>query len=435
MATSSIILICSLLCLSAASLSHAVVPDSQTFKYVNEGEFGDYATEYGATYRVLPIASSPFQLFFYNTTPNAYRLGLRMGTTRSESTLRWVWDANRNAPVSENATLSFGRDGNLVLANPDGRAVWSTATANKGVVGFRLLPNGNIVLHDSKGRFVWQSFDHPTDTLLVGQTLRSGGPTKLVSRTSASDPSEGPYSFVMEPTGLSLYLAVPGVKNPVSYSGDTYRITPGSPLTSVAFTSAPETDEAYAYELKLELTENKTFSAGSFFVGRPKYNATLSFLRIESDGNLKSYTFYDKVDYRAWETAFATFASDGRLSGCSLPAKCGSLGVCEEEMCVACPRPQGLLGWSKACQAPKISSCAGRFDYYRVEGVEHFLSAWNEGEGRVTVTGCRDKCSKDCKCAGFVYKQESSRCLLVPVIGTLAKGENAAHSVYIKVPK
>ncbi|KAJ6377288.1 hypothetical protein OIU76_026293 [Salix suchowensis] len=152
-------------------LASATVPSSKTFKYINQGGFGQYSVEYAADYRVLPISTSPFQLCFYNTTPNAYTLGLRMGHRWSESLMRWVWDANRGKPVHENATLSFQRDGNLILADFDGTIAWQTGTANQGVVGLDLLPNGNMVLYDKRGKFIWQSFDHPADTLLVGQKL------------------------------------------------------------------------------------------------------------------------------------------------------------------------------------------------------------------------------------------------------------------------
>ncbi|KAI5333039.1 hypothetical protein L3X38_023169 [Prunus dulcis] len=46
-----------------------------------------------------------------------------------------VWDANRGNPVGENATLAFGTDGNLLLADADGRVAWQTDTANKDAVG------------------------------------------------------------------------------------------------------------------------------------------------------------------------------------------------------------------------------------------------------------------------------------------------------------
>ncbi|KAL4313034.1 hypothetical protein GQ457_01G003880 [Hibiscus cannabinus] len=41
------------------------------------------------------------------------------------------------------------------------------------------------------------------------------------------------------------------------------------------------------------------------------------------------------------------------------------------------------------------------------------------------VEQCRDKCSKDCKCMGFIYKEDTSKCLTVPVLGTLIKDVNA----------
>ncbi|CAI9295027.1 unnamed protein product [Lactuca saligna] len=140
-----------------STISEGIVPSGDTFSYVNEGDFGEYIVEYDADYRTLPPFSNPFQLCFYNTTPNTFTLALRMGTVRSESLMRWVWEANRGNPVGEKATLTLGTDGNLVLADSDGRIAWQTNTANKGVVGFQVLPTGNMVLHDGTGTFIWQA--------------------------------------------------------------------------------------------------------------------------------------------------------------------------------------------------------------------------------------------------------------------------------------
>ncbi|KAF3442413.1 hypothetical protein FNV43_RR16329 [Rhamnella rubrinervis] len=99
----------------------AQVPAYQTFKFVNHGDFGQPTTEYHSMYRViqtkyLNFNIPPFQLCFYNTTPGAYVLAIRAGIPGDGDLMRWVWDANRNHPVGENATLSFGSTGNLVLA-------------------------------------------------------------------------------------------------------------------------------------------------------------------------------------------------------------------------------------------------------------------------------------------------------------------------------
>ncbi|KAK1382176.1 epidermis-specific secreted glycoprotein EP1-like [Heracleum sosnowskyi] len=420
----------SLLFILSFSSAQAVVPANATFKYTNEGDLGEYIVEYDASYRVLSIGNYPFQLCFYNTTPTAFILGLRMGNRHSESIMRWVWDANRAKPVREKATLTFGTDGNLVLADVDGTVAWQTGTANKDVVRLELLPNGNLVLINSKGIFVWQSFDHPSDTLLLGQSLQSSGPNKLVSRLSDVDASDGSYSYVLEKSQLSLYYKPKNVKTPILYYENVIGNGKGI-LSKAQFTMEPfttiESDTIWAYEFHLE----------SSVLSRVKYNATYSMLRINSDGNLKIYTYEEHVDYRAWEVTYVLFdRDDGRESECKMPQRCGSLGVCEDDQCVACPTPNGLMGWSKTCAPPVLPACGkGAVDYYKVDGVEHFTNGVTSGTARTTLDDCRKKCDSDCKCLGFFYRQESSTCLIATALGALNKLPNSSHVAYIKIAK
>ncbi|RZC76592.1 hypothetical protein C5167_000711 [Papaver somniferum] len=306
----------------------------------------------GANYRALDLFSSPFQLCFYNTTPNAFTLALRM-------------------------------DGNLVLTDADGQIAWQT------------------------------EFEHPSDTLLVGQGLRPDGPNRIISRSS-------------EKPSL-LY-----------YTSEWFGTSQGA-LTQVLFNTTPESEEAYAYELTFEFFVANS-SAGTSIMSRPKYNSTLSLLRLGFDGSLKVYTYYDKVSHGAWEVTFSLFDlinGNNGVSECKLRSRCGSLGLCEDEQCVACPTANGLLGWSKNCAPPTQRKCdtanASKVDYFKVVGVEHFMDDYNKGEGFLKLDECRNKCSKDCQCLGFFYKQESSKCLLAPVLGTLNKIANTSHVAYIKL--
>ncbi|OWM88593.1 hypothetical protein CDL15_Pgr002360 [Punica granatum] len=432
--TSSHLLFMILLVTLCSHVAQAVVPASAQFKYVNSGDFGDYIVEYGGNYRVLNPFNAPFQLCFYNTTPNAYTLALRMGLTRSESLFRWVWEANRGNPVGENATLTLGADGNLVLADADGRVAWQTNTTNKGVVGFQLLSNGNMVLYDSKGNFVWQSFNYPTDTLLVGQYLQTGVVTKLVSRASAQDNSNGPYTFVMESKGLALYYASKNSPKPLLYFNGWANSALPSSLAKVTFTTESVND-GYAYDVSLNsYVGNESY--GSTILGWPKYNATLSFLRLGIDGNLKVYTYNDKVDWGAWEMTFALFDRDSIWeTECQLPERCGNFGLCDDNQCVACPLASGLMGWSRACAPAMVTGCKpGDFGYYKVEGVDHFLSKYTTGSA-AKESDCGAKCSKDCKCMGYFYNQDTSRCWLAYELKTLTKVANSTHVGYIKFPK
>ncbi|OMO76205.1 S-locus glycoprotein [Corchorus capsularis] len=436
----SLLKLFTLLLFTSCSLivANATVPTSRTFKYINQGDFGEYTVEYLADYRVTPIYTFPFTVCFYNTTPNAFTLALRMGTKRSESIMRWVWEANRGRPVRENATLTFGKDGNLVLADADGTVAWQTGTANKGVVGLDLLENGNLVLYDKKGKFIWQSFDHPTDTLLVGQALRSNGSNKLVSRTSISDGSEGPYSFVMEGRYYKLYYKTKNSPTPLLYYM-SYEFGNGQgSLTNLKFYCNPETEQGYAFELGFTWDMSNSPSFGTHILARPKYNSTYSMLRVESDGNLKIYTYNENVDWGAWENTFKLFDGDDHESLCQLPQRCGSLGICDDNQCVSCPKPKGLFGWSKSCAPPVLPPCksgGANVGYYKVVGVEHFTNAYTEGIGPMKLNDCRVKCSNDCGCLGFFYREESSKCLQVPELGTLVKVSNSSHVAYIKMPK
>ncbi|KAG6755217.1 hypothetical protein POTOM_041035 [Populus tomentosa] len=416
------------LLLSIFFIAHSTVPPSSTFKYVNEGEFGFYSSEYAPDYRPLSLFTSPFQLMFYNTTPNAYTLALLMGTRRSESLRRWVWEANRGNPVRENATLTFGKDGNLVLADADGRVAWQTNTANKGVVGLQLLSNGNMVLHDSKGNFIWQSFDSPTDTLLVGQSLRVGGATRLVSRASQKENSDGAYSLVMESKRLVMYYKSPNSPKPyLYYTFDTRQ----DRLQNATLKWYPDPYDNSASEVTLDLS-----SGGWAVNARPKFNATLSFLRVGIDGNLRIYSYNNKVDYMAWDVSFNLFSRDGfPESECQLPERCGKFGLCEDSQCVACPLPSGLLGWSKNCEPVKPPACGSKdFYYYKLEGVDHSMSKY-AGGSVVKEDDCGKKCSSDCKCMGYFYNKETSKCTIAYDLQTLTKVSNSTHVGYIKAPK
>lgn len=67
----------------------------------------------------LEHSNAIFQLVFFNTTPNAYALAIRMGYHGNVESMRFVWTANRNDLVRENATLKFGTDGNFLRSDVD----------------------------------------------------------------------------------------------------------------------------------------------------------------------------------------------------------------------------------------------------------------------------------------------------------------------------
>ncbi|WZZ83592.1 hypothetical protein YC2023_104164 [Brassica napus] len=362
------------LTLSIFSLTgaQAKVPVDEQFRVVNEGDYTDYIPiEYNADVRGFQPFNDNFRLCFYNTTPNAYTLALRIGNRAQESTLRWVWEANRDSPVKEDTTLTFGEDGNLVLAEADGRVVWQTNTADKNAVGIKILENGNMVIDDSNGKFLWQSFDSPTDTLLVGQSLKANGQNKVSIRQHKR----------------------------------TIQSRDGSQEASFSMTFQAVEDSDTTWGLHMEGVDSGSQFNVSTFLSRPKHNATLSFLRLESDGNVSLELQYVSEFYRL-----------GR-------------------QCNACPSDKGLLGWDEAtCKTPSLTSCDPKtFHYFKIEGADSFMTKYNGGSS-TTEKACGDKCTRDCKCLGFFYNRKSSRCWLGYELKTLTRTGDASLVAYVKAP-
>ncbi|ONI12452.1 hypothetical protein PRUPE_4G165700 [Prunus persica] len=264
-------------------------------------------------------------------------------------------------PVGENATLTFGRDGNFVFANTDGRVAWQTNTANKGFV---VLPTGNMVLYNSKV-------------------------TNFVSWASEKENKDGPYSL-------------------------------GS-LEHVTIHSGP--DEGSGYDLTLNYQAANPSSIGTIYLAKTKYNSTSTFLGLGIDGNVKLYTYNDKIDFGAWEVTFSFFDRDNSIwweNECQLPERCGKFGLCEGSQCT--------------CEPEKLTSCrASSFRYYKVEGVDHYLSKYTSGIS-VKENDCGKKCTSDCKCLGYFYNQDTSRCWIAYDLKTLTKVANSIHAGCIKTP-
>ncbi|KAL3612366.1 hypothetical protein D5086_003386 [Populus alba] len=133
-------------------------------------------------------------------------------------------------------------------------------------------------------------------------SLRAGGAARLVSRRSEKQNSNGAYSLVMEPKRLAIYYKSPSSsKSKLYYTSDRFTVKNGR-LQYVTFQSEPVTEEGFSYDLALEFS-----TGGNAILATPKYNSTLSFLRLGVDGNVKVYTYNDKVDIGAWEVTFTLF--------------------------------------------------------------------------------------------------------------------------------
>ncbi|GAY52957.1 hypothetical protein CUMW_145960 [Citrus unshiu] len=155
----------------------------------------------------LVSSSQIFELGFFSPGKSKYKY---LGIWYKQVPDTVVWVANRNSPiVDSNAVLTIGNNGNLVLLNQTDGIIWSSNLSRevKNPVA-QLLDTGNLVLREkfssntSEGSYLWQSFDCPSDTLLIGMNmgwdLKTGRERYLTSWRTADDPSPGNFTFRLE---------------------------------------------------------------------------------------------------------------------------------------------------------------------------------------------------------------------------------------------
>ncbi|XP_062208752.1 EP1-like glycoprotein 1 [Phragmites australis] len=300
-----------------------------------------------------------------------------------------VWSANRRNPVGEGATVQFTAGGDLVLKAANGKVVWSASTAGRSVAGMSINSDGNLVLFDGSKRQVWQSFDHPTDTLLVGQSLKQGA--RLAANSSAVNWNESRLYLTVADDSLSAYVSA---KPPQRYYQLGFSKTTG----------------AYATYNNGSLTVFARPGSPLTTIQLPTVGAkTVQYMRLEYDGHLRLYEWQPA----GWAPVFEVlrlFPDD-----CAYPTVCGAYGVCTEMQC-SCPdatnfRPVDFRRPNRGCvpAAAPIPCGAPRRTHRLVslQGIAYFndYATSMKTLQRVSEDACKKACLDDCACmaAQFVY--------------------------------
>uniref|UniRef100_A0ACD5ZGC2 Uncharacterized protein n=1 Tax=Avena sativa TaxID=4498 RepID=A0ACD5ZGC2_AVESA len=340
-----------------------------------------------------------------------------------------VWSANRDHPVRENATLEFTADGNLVLRDADGSQVWASNSSGRSVAGMVIKDVGNLVLFDHRNATVWQSFDHPTDTLVLQQSLVEG--TRLTSNTSATNSTGNTfyltvlphalYAFIQSTPPQSYFFALMGQNKTTDYP------------TKVTFKNGRLTTPVNSTEPYI--SSDITFQT----------SASTQFMRLESDGHLRLY---------GWSGDRWTGLDDVMkfmLNDCDYPTVCGEYGVCTEGQCV-CPvvENNSSSSYFKPVDEQKPNLGCAPITPISCQEIQHHrlltlpnTSYFDDSHTAVNATSiddCKQACLKNCSCMAVSFRYNwnapHGECLWVTKVFSLKSvqpdiGYNS--SAYIKV--
>ncbi|KAK4371517.1 hypothetical protein RND71_010992 [Anisodus tanguticus] len=341
-----------------------------------------------------------------------------------------VWSANRNLPVSDSAELRLSVGG-LALFDDSGDPIWSTKpfhSRNTSTTSLQLLETGNLVLVDDLNSTVWESFDFPTDTVVLGQRLPIR--KSLISSVKEDELAEGDYDFFVADNDAMLKW------NEMTY----WKLT----MEAKAFrdTNTPVEYMTIKSNGLFLLGANGTDIAIQVVLEELK-SPDFRIAKLEDNGHFSVKRFSE----RNWLSEF-NVPSDS----CRVAFTCKKLGVCcggrcscppgfriSSEVNGSCAPTDRNLVMPVSCNASlnaNITELGNRVSYLRLEnGMDYFANDFTEAKMHgVNLSVCQDFCSKNCSCLGVFHDQSSGSCYMIEnILGSILRGSDSDRLGYIKV--
>lgn len=266
----------------------------------------------------------------------------------------------------------------------------------------RLLRSGNLALVDAFEGIKWQSFNFPTDVMVLGQSLNVA--THL---TSFPTNSSFFYSFEIQTQRIALFLNSPKCK--YSY----WEFKPPNNINLSFITLNAQGLDIFDDQAK----KIATIPSGT--------SQPLRFLAVgNKTGNLGLYSYSPQNGI--FEASFRALRTT-----CDLPLACKPYGICTFSNSCSCIRFQR---GGEFCGGSEVEG-----EMMELEGVSSIL---RDGPKRVNLSKeeCGEWCLEDCKCAAALHysggRGGEEECYVYRVvIGVKQIERGMGFSYMVKVPK
>ncbi|KAJ4730616.1 Serine/threonine-protein kinase [Rhynchospora pubera] len=341
-----------------------------------------------------------------------------------------IWTANRSHPISENATLQLTSESGLTLHDSDGSLVWTTYVGKSSVTGIYISGSGNLVLFDINNYSIWQSWEHPTDSLVMGQSLAGG--QRLTAISNSTNWTEGKVYLILLAGGLFGFVN----SDPPQLYGQ------------ISLYSNKSVDKSV-----LMIFENGSlymnsslfyFYHDSEILIKLQYATNIQYMRLDSDGHLRHYG-YDSLSGQCniLQDLFT-------IDNCSYPTSCGNYGICKNGQCICPVGTSGNYFKMADDQQPELGCSAltpitcdvNNHHWLTINNVSYFNYGDDAAFSRIDEESCKISCLRNCSCKAVVYRyfngdSSDGRCFPLSEVFSFENYQPEApytnSSAYIKV--
>ncbi|KAK9017783.1 hypothetical protein V6N11_000786 [Hibiscus sabdariffa] len=305
-----------------------------------------------------------------------------------------IWTANRDEPISDSAGLLLTPTG-LVITDDMDRTIWSTPSLESPVAFLQLDDSGNLVLLDRGNVSLWESFDYPTDTLVMKQRLPVG-----------VDFSAGEYRLLV--TAFDAVLQWNGMTYWRLSMDDRAFVDSNAPAAFMSVNGSG----LYLFghngsTVVFMVTLSPVDATGSDFV----------FAKLGSNGKFTVSSFHGKELVQILQLP----AED-----CRIPSICGTIGLCDRDKTCSCPSgfhnriDDGCVPIDPSFTLPKACNASNSYgdktsdhvSYMKIgDAVDYFSIDFVEPLSRqIDISNCQLLCSQNCSCLGVLYGNSSGSC-------------------------
>lgn len=264
-------------------------------------------------------------------------------------------------------------------------------------------------MHPNSSNVLWQSFDYPTDVMLIGAKFGLDKVTGLnrviVSKKSLADPAAGLYCLELDPTGANQYV--------LEFCNSSIVYWSTGEWNGQFFNSIPEMSGRTLFDFKF-INNNQE----KYFVFNLLEKDLITVCFLDISGQMKQLLWLENK--QEWATIY-TLPKDL----CDIYATCGPFTVCNSNALQVCDCIKGFSvrspkDWELEdraggcirntpldCGTKNQSRTATTDKFYSLPGIGLPTEA-NIIEAARTADQCALACQNNCSCTAYSYGNRCS---------------------------